>query len=122
MAINEKFGLHFAKLGPDPACMTNARLNLVRPSATAEVRFLLAGYAADKIFAPTQARRENLENEFDFARALEIVEEEHLQILLRETERIVAGRWPQVTAVAQALLQRGRLEALEIYRVIVKAR
>lgn len=43
-------------------------------------------------------------------------------ILLRETERIVAGRWPQIVAVAQALLARERLEALEIYRMIVAAR
>jgi hypothetical protein len=52
VAIHEKFGLHFARLGDQPACMTNARLNRVWPSAVAEVRFLLAGYAADRIFAP----------------------------------------------------------------------
>lgn len=36
--------------------------------------------------------------------------------------REIAGRWPQIEAVAAALLARGRLEALEIYRIIVKVR
>ena len=56
------------------------------------------------------------------ARALELVEEDHLQILLGETEHTCAQRWPQIAAVATALLERGRIEALEIYKIIVKAR
>jgi hypothetical protein len=41
---------------------------------------------------------------------------------LRESERIVIARWPQVQAVASALIERQRLEALEIYRIIVAVR
>jgi hypothetical protein len=40
----------------------------------------------------------------------------------RETEREVAAHWRAVEAVAAALLERERLEALEIYKIIVKAR
>jgi hypothetical protein len=45
-----------------------------------------------------------------------------LDRLLAETERLIASRWAQVAAVAQALLERGRLPALDIYRIVVKAR
>lgn len=76
----------------------------------------------DKIFAPLKARRENFENSHDFAQALRLVEEDHLQILLRETERVIIARWPQIQAVASALLQRQRLEALEIYKIIAALR
>ena len=85
-------------------------------------RFLVAVFAADRHDAPTIAARKNPENEFDFARALQLVDEDHLQILLRETERVIISRWPQVAAVAQALLQKNVLPALDIYRVIAALR
>lgn len=122
IAVHEKFGLHFARLGPQPQCLTNGALNRIFPSAVAEVRFLVAGFVADRRYAPALAARENFENSHDFEQALRLVEEDHLQILLRETERIVAERWRAVEAVAAALLERKRLEALEIYKIIVKAR
>jgi hypothetical protein len=70
----------------------------------------------------TRDQKPHVENEYDFTQALALVEEDHLQILLRETERIVIARWPQVQAVASALIERQRLEALEIYRIIVAVR
>jgi hypothetical protein len=94
----------------------------VWPSPAARVRFLLGGFVADKRFAPSVAARENPENDFDFRAALALVEEDHLQMLLRECERIVASRWHEIEAVAQALLQRERVEAMEIYRIIVAVR
>lgn len=118
----EKFGLHHARLGSQPECWLNSRLHRVYPSAVAEARFLVAGFAADRHYAPTIAARKNPENEFDFARALQLVDEDHLQILLRETERVIISRWPQVAAVAQALLQKNVLPALDIYRVIAALR
>ena len=121
-AIHEKFGLHFAKLGDQPECLTNARLNRVWPSATAEVRFLVAGFAADRIFAPLKARRENFENQFDFARALRLVEEDHLQILLRATDQIITARWREVEALATVLMDKKFLPALEIYKILVGIR
>ncbi len=51
-----------------------------------------------------------------------LVDEMHLERLLRETEREIAACWTQVEAVATALLERKFLPALDIYRVIVKAR
>ncbi|MGZ6185179.1 MAG: hypothetical protein ACXWNN_04715 [Candidatus Binataceae bacterium] len=63
VAIREKFGLHYAALGDQPACMTNSKLHRVWPSATAHVRFLLAGYAADKIFSPSVAAHEDFEHQ-----------------------------------------------------------
>lgn len=51
-----------------------------------------------------------------------MVEEDDLQILLRETETIVGERWRAVEAVAQVLLERKFLPALEIYKIIVAAR
>jgi hypothetical protein len=122
VAVHERFGLHYAKLGDHPVCLTNAALNRAWPSAVAEARFLVAGYAADRHFAPSVAARENFENQHDFARALELVDEDHVQILLREAERVIISRWPQVEAVAAALLDREFVSASEIYRVIVKAR
>jgi len=38
--------------------------------------------------------------------ALALVEEDHLQVLLRETERTVIAHWREVEAVAQALIER----------------
>jgi hypothetical protein len=70
----------------------------------------------------TRDQKPHVENEYDFTQALALVEEDQLQILLRETERIVIARWPQVQAVASALIERQRLEALEIYRIIVAVR
>ena len=67
------------------------------------------------------AARENGENSADFAQALQLVDEASLERLLRETDRLIVTRWTAVIAVAAALLERERLEALEIYKIIVKA-
>lgn len=85
-------------------------------------RFYLAGFSEDRRRAPTLPLRENGENEYDFAQALALVEEDHLQVLLRETEREIAEHWAQVEAVAAVLLEREVLTAMELYAIIVRAR
>ena len=95
---------------------------LKHSSPGAHLRFLVGGSVADQRSAPSVAARNNGENEYDFHRALELVEEDHLKILLRETERIVAEHWREVEAVAAALLERESLTALELYKVVVEAR
>lgn len=123
IAINEGLGLRHITIGKQPEYWTNYQLNRCTGStAAAQVKFYLAGFAADRHYAPMIAARENPENEFDFAQALRLVDLDYLERLLRECERTVIARWAQVTAVAQALLQHKRLEALEIYKIIVKVR
>jgi hypothetical protein len=100
--------------------MTNSKLHRVCGPGASQIP--CRGIHRRSAFAPSVAARENPENEFDFVRALELVEEDHLQILLQETQRSVAGRWPQIVAVASALLERQFLSALDIYQIIVKAR
>jgi hypothetical protein len=85
-------------------------------------RFYLACFAEGRRCAPALPLRENGENEFNFAQALTLLDEDDLQRLLRETEREIAPHWSQVEAVAAALIDREFLSASEIYRIIVKAR
>jgi hypothetical protein len=72
------------------------------------VKFHLGGYAADRRYDPSLASRGN--SEYDFAQALALVDIDHLERLLVETEREIAAHWSQVQAVAAALLEREMAE------------
>ncbi len=121
VAVYDGLGLRCARLAAEPGVFTNMALNRVAwPCVEERVRFYLAGYAADKCFAPTLASRKN--SAMDFEQALALVGKARLQRLSLETEREVAEHWSAVEAVAAALLEREVLSAGEIYRVIVKAR
>jgi hypothetical protein len=103
--------------------LTNWAPNRCAGSCVApRVKFYVAGYAADRRYAPALASRANGENEYDFSEALRLVDEEYLQRLLRETERTVAARWAAVEAVAAALLERGFLLPMDLRRIIINSR
>lgn len=78
-----------------------------------------SGFAAGKRFAPALASREN--SAADFAEALMLVDP-HLERLLLEAQRAIDAHWRAVEAIAHALLERERLEAMELYKLIVAAR
>lgn len=119
----EELGLRHARLSPEPEVITNAALNRVAwPAIEAHVKFFVAGYCADRRYAPSLASREDAENVHDFAEALRLVDEARLERLLIKTEHMIVAHWLAVQAVAAALLEHEVLSASEIYRLIIRSR
>jgi hypothetical protein len=86
VAIAEKLGLRYARIAPTAEVFANWQLNRVGGFCVESiVKFHIGGHAADKIFAPSLASREN--SAYDFEQALRLVDPDHLERLLRETER-----------------------------------
>lgn len=72
IACVQGLGIKSAQLGDAPVVLLNHRLNRVTGQAVDErVRFLLAGFCADRRFAPRFADRRN--SAADFEHALELV-------------------------------------------------
>lgn len=123
VAIHERLGLRHISIGKEPECRTNWQMNRCTGStAAAQARFYVAGYVADRRYALALAAREGGENEYDFTQALRLVDQDYLERLLMEAERIVATHWTQIEAVAGALLEREVLSAFELYKIIISSR
>ncbi len=90
------------------------------PCIDERASFYLAGYAADRRFAPLLATPANTAD--DFREALALVDASRLERLLIETDRLVAEHWRAVEAVAAALLEREALSAMELHAVIIRSR
>ena len=48
--------------------------------------------------------------------------EEEYTVVVSDTEETVRELWPEITAVAENLMERGRLEGDEVSRIIERAR
>jgi hypothetical protein len=48
--------------------------------------------------------------------------EEEYPVVVSDTEERVCELWPEITAVAEILMERGRLEGDEVARIIERAR
>jgi hypothetical protein len=61
------------------------------------VKFHIAGFAADRRYARCSRRATTTRT---YAQALALVDEAHLERLLRETERTVSEHWHQIETLA----------------------
>lgn len=81
----------------------------------------MAGFCADRRFAPALADRRNSAD--DFTEALKLVDDEQRwHRLLCETDLAVARYCHAVQAVARELLEREALSAMELHAIILKSR
>jgi hypothetical protein len=84
VAVIEGLGLRHARLAPEPEVLTNWRLDRVAWLCIEQrAKFFIAGYCADRRFAPVLASRENGENVHDFAQVLQLVDEARLEPLIK---------------------------------------
>jgi hypothetical protein len=85
-------------------------------------RFYIAGWYAEKRFAPDTAQRRNSIQ--DFKAALAVLgrdcpkRDERLELLCAQTDLVIAAHWSQVERVAAVLLEREVLRGDEIFDLI----
>jgi ATP-dependent Zn protease len=96
-----------------------------RGRGEAEIIFCLSGLAAERRFRPRASSKGALgdhEHAADLALLLNSDEVEttnaHIKYLSLRTDKLVADNWPQVEAVAQALLERRTLKVAEIAAIV----
>src|SRR5271156_2062721 len=82
------------------------------------VRFYLAGYCAEKLFAPATFDPHNSDPDFDNALKLCNGDRERRRRFLHDTDNLIRWNWEQVCAIAEALLRRGTLTGEEIDHVV----
>jgi hypothetical protein len=84
-------------------------LRIDKANVEASAIFLLAGEAAQKKFAARSTIREE-DYAADRAWLNGLVSDSELPRLVRETERLIEDHWPEIEALAQDLLQKGRID------------
>lgn len=111
-------GIAYASLDAREVQLDRRRNRRPGPSADDHVaRFLVAGFCAERRFDPRAARQEN--SAPDFARAVALVGSDRVARLVAEADALMVARWCQVSEVARAMIDRGRLSGDEIRDILI---
>jgi hypothetical protein len=125
VALHEGLTLRHARIEPPREALLDLKpypRGDIWPVVHAHARFYLAGYVAERRFAPDDTKLENSAEDFKAAHAVLgnacLRRDEPLELLRAQTDLIIALNWHQVERVARALIERGILSGGEISEIV----
>lgn len=122
VALVTGLGVRFASIevGREEVVTDWRRSRVQRPCIEERVMFHIAGWAAERRYAPALTQWHNSRDDFD--RADELLQCRDAALLMRETDDLIRQHWPVVEVIARALLERTTLSGEEILEVARFAR